>query len=64
MVTEVEIAVALADIVREALANGESVHVEGLGTFSVQHNMSRVDQSGDGEIVLKPPSDTIAFSAE
>jgi nucleoid DNA-binding protein len=54
----------LADIVREALTRGEAVHVPGLGTFSVEHRSSQIEEQPDGQVVMKPPGDEIVFTPE
>lgn len=55
---------ALVDHVRDALVDGESVHVPGLGTFHRHHEMSRVREQPDGRIEMQPPRDVVAFAPE
>ncbi|QXD15362.1 HU family DNA-binding protein [Rhodocaloribacter litoris] len=57
------VARALADILREALVRGESVHVPGLGTFEVRHQPSQVMEEGGLSVVL-PPRDVVVFKPE
>lgn len=59
-----QVAAALADIIGEVLRKGQDVRVPGLGTFRVHHQVSQVERRSDGEIVMKPPRDVIAFAAD
>ena len=54
----------LADIVRDALTRGETIHVPGLGTFGVEHRSSQIEEQPDGKVVMRPPRDAVVFSAE
>ena len=54
---------ALGHVLREALVRGETVRVPGLGTFRVEHQPSRADESGDG-VVMRPPRDAVIFVPE
>lgn len=64
MATLNNVAAALAEIIRDLLAQGEPVHVPGLGTFQVEHLPSQLEEKPDGEFIIKPPRDTVAFSPE
>ncbi|HET6567921.1 MAG TPA: HU family DNA-binding protein [Rhodothermales bacterium] len=59
-----QVASALADVIGEVLRKGQDVRVPGLGTFRIHHQVSQVERSADGEIVMKPPKDVIAFAAD
>ena len=59
-----QVASTLAALIRERLAEGEAVHVPGLGTFSVEHQSSQVEEGDNGEIVLHPPRDEVIFQPE
>lgn len=53
----------LGDVLTEHLMREETVHVPSLGTFRVVHQDSRVDER-EGEQVMLPPADTIAFEED
>ena len=53
---------ALAAVVRETLERGEEAHVPGLGTFRVEYQPSAAEELSTGEVVMKPPRNTIIFS--
>ena len=55
---------ALVSLVREALERGESVHVPDLGTFSVEHHPSRVEEGPHGQTVMQPPRNAIVFTPD
>jgi nucleoid DNA-binding protein len=56
---------AFARIVREQLVRGESAYVPGLGTFTVEHEPSRVVMpEGDGSPSMQPPRDVVRFQPE
>ncbi|MEM1127229.1 MAG: HU family DNA-binding protein [Bacteroidota bacterium] len=59
-----QIADALTDYILQALSQHESVHVPGLGTFSVAHEESYLAEHEDGTAVMQPPRDTIHFEPE
>ena len=59
-----QIASVLSDVIREALARGESIHVPGLGTFSVEHRSSQMEKQPNGQIIMKPPRDEVLFTAD
>lgn len=59
-----QVAAALAGIIGEVLRKGQDVRVPGLGTFRTHHQVSQVERRADGEIVMKPPRDVVAFAAE
>lgn len=52
----------LADIVREALSRGETIHVPGLGTFAVAHRSSQIEEQPNGQVTMKPPRDEVVFT--
>ena len=51
----------LADVVREALANGQDVELPGLGTLRVEHKPSEMIEDENGQIVMRPPRDAVVF---
>ena len=59
-----QVAKALADVISDVLRKGQDVRVPDLGTFRIHHQVSHVERRSDGEIVMKPPRDVIAFSAD
>ncbi|MEM8485499.1 MAG: HU family DNA-binding protein [Bacteroidota bacterium] len=54
----------LADVVREALANGQDVQLPGLGTLRVVHKPSEMIEDDNGQIVMRPPRDEVVFEPE
>lgn len=61
-ITRDEAVSALVAVVREALERGEEVHVPELGTFRVEYQPSAAEELASGEVVMKPPANTITFS--
>ncbi len=55
---------ALVEVVREALVQGEEVHLPDLGTLRVEHRPSTTATLPDGETVMQPPRDEIVFAAQ
>ncbi|MBE2185354.1 MAG: HU family DNA-binding protein [Rhodothermales bacterium] len=51
---------ALADVLNEALAQGQAVDVPGLGTFRRRHRPGHIAER-DGRMVMLPPVDAIEF---
>lgn len=62
--TKAQVVSTLAEIIREDLKKGNDVRVPGLGTFRIHHQVSQVERMPDGQIVMKPPRDVIAFSSD
>ena len=54
----------LADVVREALANGQNVSLPGLGTLRVEHKPSEMIEDENGQIVMRPPRDEVVFDPD
>jgi nucleoid DNA-binding protein len=54
----------LAELIRDSLSRRESVHVPGLGTFTVRHASSSIEKLESGEIKMTPPVDEVVFTAE
>lgn len=59
-----QVEAALADLIREALSRGESVHVDGFGTFSTRHRSSTMSRNEDGTLKMRPPGSEIVFTLE
>lgn len=59
-----QVEAVLAQYVQEQLLQGETMHVPGLGAFSVEHRSSEVVQHPDGRSVMKPPADEVVFTPE
>lgn len=55
-----QLARALADVLNEALAQGQAVDVPGLGTFRRRHRPGHITER-DGQTVMLPPADVIEF---
>lgn len=58
-----EVTDAFIDILREQLEDDEAVEVPSLGTFSVEHRPSEVEES-EGERQLAPPRNVVVFESE
>ena len=52
----------LAEVIRDALANGQAVELPGLGTLSVKHQPSEMIEDENGQIVMRPPRDEVVFN--
>ena len=63
-ITSDQLKETLADVVREALANGEEVTLPGLGTFRVEHQPSEMAEDEDGQVIMRPPRDEVVFIPE
>lgn len=57
-----QVEAAFADVVKDALEQGASVDVPGLGTFEVRHERSRFGEDERGRLKMSPPRDTIEFT--
>ncbi len=55
---------ALSEALVQALGEDRELHVPYLGRFRVHHQESRIENQPDGRLLMKPPRDVIAFSAE
>lgn len=55
---------ALGEIIEETLVRGDSVHIQGLGTFTVKHRPSTLQPLDSGDLEVRPPADVIAFSPD
>ncbi|MGI9175405.1 MAG: HU family DNA-binding protein [Rhodothermales bacterium] len=54
-----DVTTALIQVLHDALIEGKSVRVPGLGTFLVRHEASRVHPPADGSVRIEPPQDTV-----
>ena len=63
-ITTEQIKDKLAEVVREALANGQAVEFPGLGTLRVEHKPSEMIEDENGQIVMRPPRDAVVFVPE
>lgn len=59
-----QVVAALAEILREFLAEGEPVTIPGLGTFAIMHEESRIEEQPDGQYRMVPPHDQVTFEPE
>lgn len=55
---------ALAEVIQQALARGEAVHVPELGTFHVEHRPSAPAEQPDGTVLMQPPRNEIVFTPD
>lgn len=60
--TAEEVIDAFIDVLREQLEKGEAVEVPTLGTFSVEHRPSKVEQEEDSRRLV-PPRNVVVFDA-
>ncbi|MFB6097893.1 MAG: HU family DNA-binding protein [Salinibacter sp.] len=58
-----EVIDAFTDVLREKMEQGDAVEVPSLGTFSVEHRPSKVEQD-DGNRRLIPPRNVVVFDPE
>lgn len=63
-ITRDEAVAAFVEVIREALAEGEDVHVPDLGTFRVEHQPSQPETLPSGETVIRPPRHAVIFTPE
>lgn len=49
-------------LIKEQLLAGESVHLEGIGTFTRIHKSQHFSRDAKGRTVAHPPNDTIHFT--
>ncbi len=63
-ITTDQIKESLADVVREALSNGQEISIPGLGTLRVEHKPSEMIEDENGQIVMRPPRDEVIFSPQ
>ncbi len=57
------VAGALAEIVREAVEQGQAIDVPELGVFRVEHRSSEIEERGDGTLVVHPPRNEVVFES-
>ncbi len=55
---------AFVEVVREQIAQRNSVRIEGVGSFRVEHRKQFQKQYDNGRVVMMPPKDTISFTPE
>lgn len=51
----------LTKLIKQALTDGKSVLLPGLGTLRINHHPAKEVRSENGEIKMLPPRDTIEF---
>ena len=54
----------ISALIKEQLLAGESVHLEGIGTFTRIHKSQHFSRDKKGLTVAHPPYDTIHFSPD
>jgi len=55
---------ALSAIIREQVSNKNEVHIEGIGSFYIEHEKQFQKKFDNGQVVMMPPKDSIRFSSE
>lgn len=59
-----QVEAALAEVIQDALMRGESVQIDGLGTFSTRHQSSKLIRTDDGALKMSPPEREVVFTPE
>ena len=54
----------ISALIKEQLLAGESVHLEGIGTFTRIHKSQHFSRDKKGRTGAHPPNDTIHFSPD
>ncbi len=54
----------LAEVVRDALIQGDDVAVPDFGVFRVENQPSEITKDENGRIVMRPPRDTVVFDPD
>lgn len=55
---------AFVEVVREQMTRRNSVQIEGVGSFRVEHRKQFQKQYDNGRVVMMPPQDAISFTPE
>lgn len=55
---------AFVEVVREQMTRRNSIQIEGVGSFQVEHRKQFQKQYDNGRVVMMPPKDTISFTPE
>lgn len=55
---------AFREIVREEIIKKNTVELEGLGRFEVNHNKQYQKKLDDGQVLMMPPEDVVVFTPE
>ena len=55
---------SLVSLLREQLLSNKTVHLEGIGSFHVQHKKQSTIKNESGKTVLLPPKDVVIFTKE
>lgn len=53
---------ALTSVIRKQVMSNNSVTIEGLGTFKVEHVKQHASRTRKGQSVINPPRDVIVFT--
>lgn len=59
-----DVADALRRAVHRLLLDNQDVPLPGLGTLTVHHERSTVEERPNGEMLLHPPRDVVTFTPE
>jgi len=54
----------LVHVLREQLLSNNTIHLEGLGSFHVEHKKQTTVKSDDGKTVVMPPEDVVVFVSD
>lgn len=54
----------LVQLIRDHLIKTREAIVPGLGTFKVDRSPSKIEENGEGQIVMKPPREEVIFFPE
>lgn len=54
----------LVHVIREQLLQGNTLTIDGIGTFEVEHQKQMAVRQESGKTILMPPRDVVKFTRE
>lgn len=63
MISSDQLRDSLAEVVQDALAQGEEVVIPEFGMFRVEKKPSEISKDENGRIIMRPPRDHVVFYA-
>lgn len=55
---------AFREVIREEVVKKNTVEIEGLGRFEIQHNKQHQKKMENGQVLMMPPEDIVIFAPE
>jgi nucleoid DNA-binding protein len=55
---------AFREVIREEVVKKNTVEIEGLGRFEIQHNKQHQKKMENGQVLMMPPEDIVIFTPE